>query len=41
MLKVLSIVAAIFLVLLTGGLMAGGYFIWRLNQDLPEVWRDL
>ncbi|MEQ9798029.1 PBP1A family penicillin-binding protein [Parvibaculum sp.] len=36
MLRVLSIVAAVFLVLLTGGLMAGGYFVWRLNQDLPD-----
>ncbi len=36
MLKVLSIIAAVFLVLLTGGLMAGGYMVWRLNQDLPD-----
>ncbi len=36
MLKVLSIVAAVILVLLTGGLMAGGYMVWRLNQDLPD-----
>ena len=39
MLKVLSIIAAVFLVLVTGGLMAGGYFIWRLNQDLPDYTR--
>ena len=36
MLKILSIVAAVILVLLTGSLMAGGYMVWRLNQDLPD-----
>jgi penicillin-binding protein 1A len=36
MLRVLSIVAAIILVLLMGGLMAGGYMVWRVNQDLPD-----
>src|SRR5690606_26906519 len=36
MLRVLSIVAAIILVLFMGGLMAGGYMIWRVNQDLPD-----
>lgn len=36
MLKVLSIIAAVFLVLLTGGLMVSGYMVWRLNQDLPD-----
>ncbi|MEP4733822.1 penicillin-binding protein 1A [Parvibaculum sp.] len=36
MLRILSIIAAVFLVLLFGGLMAGGYMIWRLNEDLPD-----
>ncbi|WP_293214639.1 penicillin-binding protein 1A [Parvibaculum sp.] len=39
MLRVLSIVAAVCLVLLFGGLMAGGYMVWRLNQDLPDYTR--
>jgi len=39
MLKVLSIIAGIFLVLLTGAVMAGGYYAWRLNQDLPDYTR--
>jgi len=39
MLRVLSIVAAVCLVLLVGGLMAGGYMVWRLNQDLPDYTR--
>ena len=39
MLRVLSIVAGVFLVLAVGALMAGGYMIWRLNQDLPDYTR--
>ncbi|MEQ8266786.1 MAG: penicillin-binding protein 1A [Parvibaculum sp.] len=39
MLRVLSIVAAVFLVLVVGGLMAGTWMIWRLNQDLPDYTR--
>jgi penicillin-binding protein 1A len=39
MLRILSIVAAVCLVLLFGGLMAGGYMVWRLNQDLPDYTR--
>ncbi|MCF8470410.1 MAG: penicillin-binding protein 1A [Parvibaculum sp.] len=39
MLRVLSIVAAVFLVLAFGALMAGGYMVWRLNQDLPDYTR--
>ncbi|MEQ8595181.1 MAG: penicillin-binding protein 1A [Parvibaculum sp.] len=39
MLKVLSIIAGIILVLFTGAVMAGGYYAWRLNQDLPDYTR--
>jgi penicillin-binding protein 1A len=39
MLKVLSIVAGVILVLLTGAVMAGGYYAWRLSQDLPDYTR--
>ncbi|MDP3329709.1 penicillin-binding protein 1A, partial [Parvibaculum sp.] len=39
MLKVLSIIAGIFLVLVTGVVLAGGYYAWRLNDDLPDYSR--
>ncbi|ABS64881.1 penicillin-binding protein, 1A family [Parvibaculum lavamentivorans DS-1] len=39
MLRVFSIVAAVFLVLVFGGVMAGTYMIWRLNDDLPDYSR--
>ncbi|MDR3498085.1 MAG: penicillin-binding protein 1A [Parvibaculum sp.] len=36
MLRVFTTIAAIFLVLLFGGLLAGGYMLWQMNQDLPD-----
>ena len=39
MLRVLSIIAAVLLVLVTGVVLAGGYYAWRLNQDLPDYTR--
>ncbi len=38
-LKILSIVASVILVLMTGAVLAGGYYAWRLNQDLPDYTR--
>jgi penicillin-binding protein 1A len=36
MLRVLTAIAAVFLVILFGGLLAGGYLLWQMNQDLPD-----
>tara|TARA_R110000824_G_scaffold366730_2_gene555521 strand:- start:17070 stop:19580 length:2511 start_codon:yes stop_codon:yes gene_type:complete len=36
MLRVLTAIAAVFLVILCGGLLAGGYMLWQMNQDLPD-----
>jgi len=36
MLKVLTAIAAVFLVILFGGMLAGGYMLWQMNQDLPD-----
>ncbi|MDO8289575.1 MAG: penicillin-binding protein 1A [Parvibaculum sp.] len=36
MLRVLTAIAAVFLVVLFGGLLAGGYMLWQMNQDLPD-----
>lgn len=36
MLRVLTAIAAVFLVILFGGLLAGGYLVWQMNQDLPD-----
>lgn len=36
MLRVLTAIAAVFLVVLCGGLLAGGYLLWQMNQDLPD-----
>src|SRR5690606_6788982 len=39
MMRVLTFVAALFLVAVSGVLLAGGYMMWRLNQDLPDYSR--
>ena len=36
MVRILAFISAFFLTLLFVGLLAGGYFVWRLNQDLPD-----
>lgn len=36
MLRVLTAIAAVFLVFLCGSLLAGGYMLWQMNQDLPD-----
>ncbi|MGB3808985.1 MAG: penicillin-binding protein 1A [Parvibaculum sp.] len=36
MLRIFTAIAAVFLVVLCGGLLAGGYMLWQLNQDLPD-----
>jgi penicillin-binding protein 1A len=36
MLRILTAIAAVFLVVLCGGLLAGGYLLWQMNQDLPD-----
>ncbi len=36
MLRFLTAIAAVFLVVLCGGLLAGGYLLWQMNQDLPD-----
>jgi penicillin-binding protein 1A len=36
MLRVLTAIAAVFLVIFCGGLLAGGYMLWQMNQDLPD-----
>src|SRR3546814_17332388 len=36
MLRVLTAIAAVFLVILFGGMLAGGYMLWQMNQDLPD-----
>ncbi|MBI1261579.1 MAG: PBP1A family penicillin-binding protein [Rhizobiales bacterium] len=36
-LKILSIAAAVFLVAILGAGLAGGLYLWHLNQDLPDA----
>ena len=36
MVRILAFISAFFLTLMFVGLLAGGYFVWRMNQDLPD-----
>lgn len=36
MVRILAFISAFFLTLMFVGLLAGGYVVWRLNQDLPD-----
>jgi len=36
MLRVLTVISAVFLVVVAGGLLAGGYMLWQMNIELPD-----
>ncbi len=36
MLRVLTVISAIFLVVVAGGLLAAGYLLWQMNIELPD-----